>query len=128
VAGAEAGLPFPTRVYQPAYLPGDRSILFADAIPLTEPEVFVLSWPLDQASPRSEPTEHPLGLRELKSVSIGLPDPAHVSATMDQIRNAGLVQVHQSVQPQLMINFTASQNVQIDIPSLGLSIAGRPDN
>ncbi len=127
VQGAGSGLPFPTRVYQPAYLPPDRCIRFADTMPLTEPEIFVLSWPQDQASPQPEPTNHPLGLRELRSVSIGLPEPARVSVTMDQVRTARLVEVHQSVQPQLMINFTSSRNVQLDIPSLGLSIAGRPD-
>lgn len=126
VAGTEAGLPFPTRVYQPAYLPGDRSILFADTMPLTEPEVFALSWPLDQASPRSEPTEHPLGLRELQSVSIGLPDPARVSATLGQIRDAGLVGLHSSADPELIIRFSADAKVKLDIPALGLSMSGQP--
>ncbi len=122
--GAGSGLPFASRVYQPAYLPPDRCIRFADTMPLAEPEMFVLSWPQDQASPRTEPTNHPLGLLELQTVSIGVPDPGHVSATLGCIRDAGLVETHCSNTPQLLVRFTALAHVQLEIPPLGLMMIG----
>jgi hypothetical protein len=127
VQGTESCLPFATWVYQPAYLPRDRCLRFADPMPITEPEIFTLSWPQGQASPAAEPTDHPLGLFELQSLSIGLPDPAQVSATLGCIRDAGLVEIHRSSTPQLLIRFAALAKVLLEIPSLGLTIIGNPD-
>lgn len=123
--GAGSVLPFPVWAYRPDYLPGDRCFLFADALPLSEPEVFVPSWPQGQASPPSEPKIHPLGLTELRSVSVGLPDPASVSRTLSEIRNAGLLEIHRSTTPELVVGFASRKEIQLRIPSLGLSLAGR---
>ena len=68
--GADFKLPFPTWAYRPDYLSDGRCLLFADSLPLSEPEVFVLSWPQGQSSPKTEPMKHPLGLCEMRSVSV----------------------------------------------------------
>lgn len=125
VDGADSMLPFRTWEYRPDYLPGDRSFRFADNLPLSEPEVFVLSWPQGQSSPKSEPLTHPLGLREMRSVSVGLPEPASISSTLRAIRDAGLVKVHSSATPALVIEFSSQKDNQHEFPVLGLSIVGR---
>lgn len=122
--GAGPVLPFPTWPYRPDYLPGDRCFLFADDLPLAEPEILVLSWPQDQSSPTAEPAKHPLGLRELRSVSVGVPDPTSISSTLRAIADAGLVQVHRSATPGLVIEFSSQKEVQVNIPALGLTIVG----
>jgi hypothetical protein len=73
-----------------------------------------------------EPTEHPLGLHEMRSVSVGLPDPASISDTLSAMRDAGLVKVHRSGLPELVIEFTSKEEVQHRVPALGLSMVGRP--
>jgi hypothetical protein len=123
--GAGSDLPFPSWAYRPDYLADARCILFADHLPLSEPEVFVLSWPLGQSSPKAEPTRHPLGLCEMLSVSVGLPDPPAISASLRAIRDAGLVRVHPSATPELVIEFTSPKHVQRSIPALGISMVGR---
>jgi hypothetical protein len=127
VKGVNSALPFPSWTYRPPYLSEGRCILFADNLPLSEPEVFVLSWPQAQLSPETEPTHHPFGLKEMRTVSVGLPAPASISSPLSSIREAGLVSVHQSIAPELVIEFTAEREVRHDVPTLGLSIVGRPD-
>jgi hypothetical protein len=122
--GAGANLPFATWAYRPGYLPDDRCILFADNLPLSEPEVFVLSWPQPQSSPGTEPTTHPLGLREMRSVSVGLPDPPSISDALREVRDAGLVKIHRSTTPELVIEFTSQGDVQHAVPALWLSLVG----
>jgi hypothetical protein len=92
-------LPFPVRSYQPDYLPGDRSLLFADHLTLSEPEIFVLGWPQGQSSPASEPRNHPLGLRGIRSVSVGLPRPGSISDTLRTIRDAALARTDRERAP-----------------------------
>ena len=123
--GADSILPFPSWAYRPGYLSDERYILFADNLPLSEPEVFVLSWPQVQSSPKSEPMRHPLGLCEMRSVSVGLPDPTSISSSLRAIRDARLVNVHHSATPELVIEFTSQKEVQHSIHSLGLSLVGR---
>ena len=122
--GAGSVLPFPSWAYRPDYLSEGRYFIFADNLPLSEPEVFVLSWPQDQSSPKTEPTKHPLGLCEMRSVSIGLPDATSISSALRAISDAGLVKVHQSATPELIIEFTSPKDVQFSVPALGLSIVG----
>jgi hypothetical protein len=123
--GADSVLPFPSWAYRPDYLFDDRCFLFADNMPLSEPEIFVPSWPQVHASPKTEPMRHPLGLCEMRSVSVGLPDPASLSSSLRAIRDAGLVKVHLTATPELVIEFTAQTAVQHSVPALGLSIVGR---
>jgi hypothetical protein len=68
---------------------------------------------------------HPLGLRELRSVSVGLPDPTSVSGCLRAIKDAGLVKIHHSATPELVIEFTSQKDVQHGVPALGLSMVGR---
>jgi len=123
--GADSALPFPSWAYRPGYLADDRCFHFADHLPLSEPEVFVLSWPQGHSSPKAEPTRHPLGLCEMRSVSVGLPDPASISSTLRAISDAGLVKVHRSATPELIIEFTSQKDAQQRVPELGLTIVGR---
>jgi len=123
--GAVSILPFPSWAYRPGYLSDGRCILFADNLSLSEPEVFVLSWPQVQSSPKTEPMRHPLGLCEMRSVSVGLPDPTSISSSLRAIRDAGLVKVHRSATPELVIEFTSQKEVQHSVPALGLSMVGR---
>jgi len=75
--------------------------------------------------PKSEPMRHPLGLCEMRSVSVGLPDPTSISSSLRAIRDARLVNVHHSATPELVIEFTSQKEVQHSIHSLGLSLVGR---
>jgi hypothetical protein len=123
--GAASILPFPSWAHRPDYLSHERYLLFADNLPLSEPEVFVLSWPQVQSSPNTEPMRHPLGLCEMRSVSVGLPGPNSISSSLRAIRDAGLVKVHHSATPELVIEFTSQNEVQHSVPALGLSMVGR---
>jgi hypothetical protein len=123
-ADTEDSVPFPTWEYRPDYLPDGRSMLFADGMPLSEPEIFVLSWPQSQAVPKAEPTQHPLGLYEMRAVSIGLPVPTSISDSLRAIRDAGLVKVHHSARPELVIEFTSQKPVRRSVPALGLNVVG----
>jgi hypothetical protein len=123
--GADSGLPFPTWAYRPDYLPDGRAFLFAGGLPLSEPEVFIPSWPQVPASPRTEPTKHPLGVLEMRSVSVGLRDPTSISNTLRAIRDAGLLEVHQGDTAELIIEFAAQKEFQGDVPALGLSLVSR---
>jgi Glyoxalase-like domain len=124
--GPDSILPFPTWAYRPDYLSDGRHLLFADDLHLLEPEVFVLSWPQAQSSPETERMKHPLGLCKMQFVSVGLPDPASISRTLGAIRDAGLVEVHYSPTPELVLKFTSQNEVQHSVPALGLSMVGRP--
>lgn len=126
--GIDSVLPFPSWAYRPPYLSEARHILFADGLPLSEPEVFLLSWPQVRTSPKMEPSSHPLGLREMRSVSVGLPDPPSISASLGAIRDAGLVRIHRSEVPEVVIEFTSNDDIQHSFPRLGLSMVGRPDS
>ena len=126
--GLEAPMPFATWEYRPSYLPEGRCILFADGLLLSEPEIFLLNWPQGQASPRTEPAKHPLGLRQILSVSVGLPDPSSISDSLSAISNAGYVAIHRSDAPELVIEFLSDAEVQLSVPELRISLVGRPSN
>jgi hypothetical protein len=126
--GIDSILPFASWTYRSPYLSEERYILFADKLPLSEPEVFALSWPQVQSSPKTEPMSHPLGLRELRSVSVGLPGPTSISDALRGIRDAGLVKIHRSIAPELVIEFTSRREVWHTVPALGLSMVGRSDS
>jgi Glyoxalase-like domain len=123
--GVDSALPFPWVKYRPGYLPDDRYLLFADNLPLSEPEVFVLGWPQIQTPPKTEPRKHSLGLREMRSVSVGVVDPPSISNTLRAIRDAGLVKIHHSVAPELVVEFISQKEVQLSVSALGLSLIGR---
>jgi hypothetical protein len=123
--GPDPVLPFSTWAYRPDYLSDGRHFLFADHQPLSEPEVFLLGWPQGQSSPDAEPKKHPLGLQEMRCASVGLTDPDAISGSLRAIREAGLVEIHHSATPELVIEFTSQRRIDRDIPSLGLTLLGR---
>ena len=123
--GVESILPFTSWVYRPRYLSGERYILFAEP-PLSEPELFALSWPQVRSHP-SQPRSHPLGFCAMRSVSVGLANPTSISGPLSAIRDIGLVKVHQSAAPELVIEFTSRQEVQLNVPALALRMVGRSD-
>jgi hypothetical protein len=117
-------MPFPLRSYQPDYLPGHRSLLFADNLTLSEPEIFILGWSQGQSSPESEPTNHPLGLRRIHAASVGLPRKDSISNALRTVRDAGLVDVHEASAPELVVDFVSRKPVQLRVPSLALVVNG----
>jgi len=123
--GAGSDLPFPSWVYRPDYLPEGRCLHFADHLPLSEPEIFVLSWPQVASSPVTEPVGQPRGLRGMRSVSVGLPDPNSISSSLRAIRDAGLLDVHPSVKPELIIDCSSQNEFRFSDPSLGITLVGR---
>jgi hypothetical protein len=123
--GIDSALPFPSVKYRPGYLSDDRYLLFADNLPLSEPEVFVLSWPQVRSPPKTEPMRHPLGFCEMRSVSVGMPDPPSVSGSLCAIKDAGLIKIHRSAIPELVVEFTSQREVQLGVPALGLFMIGR---
>lgn len=125
--GAASLLPFSSWTYRPRYLPEERYILFADGAPLSEPELFALSWPRHRSSPPTEPTSHRVGLFAFRSVSIGLTDPNSISGVLSAARDSGCIRIHGSAAPELVIEFTSQQDVQLSLPSLGLRLIGRPE-
>ena len=118
--------PFALTEHRPSYLPDDKSLLFADGLSLSEPEIFFLSWPQDQAPPEAEPTRHPLGLRQMTSASIGLPGPVTISESLSEISRAGLVSIHQSEAPELILEFASDGESFLRVPELRVSLIGRP--
>lgn len=123
--GIDTPLPFGSRAYQPDYLPPGRRLLFADPLPISEPEIFLLDWPQGRRSPENEPTHHPLAIRAMRSVSVGVHDPANISDTLGRVRNAGLVEVHASAAPELVIECTADRAFRHHFSALGLTLVGR---
>jgi Glyoxalase-like domain len=116
-------LPFTTWTYEPEYLPPGRCIYFADGMPLTEPELFVLP-----ASPGhiAQQTTQRLPLREMLSVSIGLPDATRTSPALAAAQQTGLVDVHQSPVPELLVRFRSAARMSIHLTELGISLLGQP--
>lgn len=123
---AESRLPFTTRAYRPRYLADGREILFANGIPLSEPEMFALGWP-HAMMPHTQPIEHPAGLRTIRRVSAGLFDPTAVSAPLRAAIDAGLLGVHQSDAPELIVEFNSDREIELSFPSLSLTMIGRQE-
>jgi hypothetical protein len=117
--------PFESWSYHPRYLPADKSILFAKDTPLTEPELFYLSWPNPQTSSAVQPKQHKAPLQRMLSVSVGMPSVANLSAAAKQAMSAGLLKFHTSAAYELVIDFQASEVVTLDLrPSMGLVLRG----
>ena len=120
-------LPFKTWLYQPAYLPSDKRIYFADNVALSEPELFALSWPQSLASAAAQPKSHSSALKAMRAVSVGLVDVDNLSAPMRAARDAGLIRIHQSSAPELLIEFSSAKPVEFSVASLAITFIGRPN-
>ena len=77
---AEERPPFPTWAYHAPYLPAQVSIGIALATPLVEPEFLYENFATSPKAKGREPLSHPLGLREMTHVRIGLPGDAQSQA------------------------------------------------
>ena len=126
-AGVNGRLPFATWNYEPDYLPERHQILFADGLSLSEPEIFVLDWP-HRWSPGEVPTEHAAGLSRIQRVSVGLGQPESVSATLNAAVAAGFFGLLHRDSPELIVEFAAIRETQIQIPDLMLTLIGHKDH
>ena len=117
-------LPFKTWPYQPAYLPSDKRIYFADSVALSEPELFALSWPQSPASAAGQPKSHRLPFKAMRAVSVGLVDVYNLSAPLRAARDAGLIHIHQSSAPELLIEFSSAKPVDLHLAALGITLLG----
>ena len=70
---ANVAAPFPTWAYHAPYLPAQVTIGIALATPLRDPEFLYLPFATAPASKNLEPLSHPLGVRQLTAVRIGMP-------------------------------------------------------
>ena len=118
-------LPFKTWPYQPAYLPSDKRIYFADRVALSEPELFALSWPQSPAFSAAQPKAHRSPLKAMRALSVGLVNVDNLSAPMRAARDAGLIRIHQSSKPALVIEFSSANPVDLHLAALGITLLGR---
>jgi hypothetical protein len=127
-AMADPPLPFPTWIYEPRYLPQGKRIYFAEGTTLAEPELFVLGWPQPPASAAPQPRVHGLPFRSMRAVSVGLSDTECLSEPMRAARDTGLVRVHRASAPELVVEFSSPTSTHLHIPSLRITLCGRPDD
>ena len=127
-AGAEVvPPPFETWDYRPGYLPAGKSIRFARATPLQEPELLYLAWPNTLASSAARPVDHAAPLLALKSASVGLPAREVISESLQAAVAAGLITVYASPSYELQLEFSAPEKLLFDLrPLLPLVLRGSP--
>jgi len=127
-APSDQPLPFDAWSYAPLYLPKEKRIYFAQDAALSEPELFALSWPQAVPAAVQQPKSHRLPLAAMHSVSIGLPEIENLSAPLRAARDAGLVHVHRSTAPELLLTFSSPHEIRVHLPSLAITLIGRPQN
>lgn len=123
---APVSIPFSAWTYEPIYLPASRQIHFAQGTTLSEPELFVLSWTQNPSAAIPQPREHGVPLHSMRSVSVGLSDIDSISAPMQSAIDAGLIQVHRSGTPELVIEFSSANPVELHFSALGVTLRGHP--
>jgi hypothetical protein len=127
-SGADQALPFASWAYEPVYLPKGKRIHFVQGAALSEPELFALGWPQPPAVMAAQPRAHGQPLRSMSAVSVGMADVEHLTAPMGAARDAGLIRVHKSSTPELVVEFSCPVSTHLHLPSLGLILCGRPGN
>lgn len=123
---ADLPLPFASWAYEPVYLPQGKRIYFARGTALSEPELFVLSWPQQPAAAAPQPRAHRLPLNSMLAVSVGLSDTDNLSKPMRAARDSGLLQVHRSANPELVVEFSSPNSIELHLPTLSIALRGRP--
>lgn len=121
----ELALPFPSWAYEPVYLPKGKRIHFAQGATLSEPELFMLSWPQVPAAAAPQPRKHRLPLNAMIAVSVGLSDTENLSTPMRAARDTGLVAVHKSAKPELVLEFSSPHSFELRLPTLAMTVRGR---
>ena len=104
--------PFPTWSYYAPYLPQQVAIAMAINTPLTEPEFFYLNFATGPKEKNREPIDHPLGLREITAVRIGLPGGSPQSAASKAARTAGIVSFYNTAEYQVELEFDGGAKKQ----------------
>ncbi|RFO96201.1 hypothetical protein DIC66_14480 [Rhodoferax lacus] len=122
----EYPLPFASWAYEPGYLPQGKRIHFAQGAALSEPELVALGWPQPAVAAAPQPRAHRLPLGAMRSVSVGLADGDTLSAPLRAARDCGLVRVHHSPRPELVVEFESPNAIHLHFPSLALTLQGRP--
>lgn len=120
----EHPLPFASWAYEPPYLPKGKQIHFARGSALSEPELFALSWPQAPAAAAPQPRTHRLPLSSMIAVSVGLSDTENLSEPMRAARDSGLVSVHRSAGPELVVDFSSSRSLELRLPTLAITLRG----
>ena len=118
-------LPFKTWAYRPAYLLSGKCIYFADNVALAEPELCALSWPQSPASAAGQPKSHRLPLKAMRALSVGMVNVGDLSAPLRAAKDAGLIHIHQSSAPELLIQFSSAKPVDLHLAALGITLLGR---
>lgn len=121
----ELPLPFSSWSYEPIYLPRGKRIHFAQGTALSEPELFALSWPQVPAATAPQPRSHRLPLNSMIAVSVGLSDTENLSEPMRAARDSGLVCVHRSTGPELVVEFSSPRSLDLRLPTLAITLRGR---
>jgi hypothetical protein len=97
--------PFSIWSYYAPYLPPQVSIGIALATPLTEPEFLYLNFATSPMSKAREPVDHPLGVREISAVRIGLPGGTPQSAASKAALAGGIVSFYNSAAYEMQLAF-----------------------
>ncbi|MBX9793746.1 MAG: VOC family protein [Burkholderiaceae bacterium] len=121
---ADHPLPFDSWAYEPVYLPSSKRIHFARGTALSEPELFALSWPQLPANRATQPTAHKVRLTSMLGVSVGMADTEHLTGPMRAARDAGLIRIHGSPRPELLIDFSSTDAIELRLPALGITLVG----
>jgi len=62
----------------------------------------------------------------MQAISIGLTDTESLSEPLRRAREARLLSVHYSKVPELVLEFSSEEPIELSIPGLGLRLSGRP--
>jgi hypothetical protein len=121
---ADHPLPFASWAYEPVYLPKSKRIYFAQGTALGEPELFALSWPQLPAAAAPQPRTHRLPLTSMLAVSVGLSSTDDLSEPMRAARDSGLIKVHRSIRPELVVEFSSPHSIELRFPTLAITLQG----
>ena len=118
--------PFDAWDYRPSYLPAGRSLRFAVATTLSEPELVYMPWQSPARS--SQPTRHAPPFSTLRAASFGIPSDAALSPSALAARAAGLVDFYPSTLFELTLELDAARECRVDLrPTLSLILIGKPE-
>lgn len=108
-AGHDTAPPFETWEYRPAYLPSPLSIhLSRGCANIQEPMLFHLAFASrpDAAPPsKRQPLDHPLGLKEISSVTLVGPHPAPLSPHLASVVRSGLATLQDGADHRIELGF-----------------------
>lgn len=85
----------------------------------------MLSWPQVPAAAAPQPRTHRLPLNTMIAVSVGLSDTENLSTPMRAARDTGLVAIHKSAKPELVLEFSSPHSLELRLPTLAMTLRGR---